>query len=103
MKTPKEFSYIYNNAKKRHTESAVIFFKEGSEKKVGFTVSKKIGNAVKRNFAKRRLRSLFLELEESLREGTYVFVAKKAILSEDYQKIKRGVINALKRLKAYET
>jgi len=80
----------------------VIFFKEGKEKKVGFTVTKKIGNAVKRNFAKRRLRALFLELEGSLKEGSYVFVAKKGIITGNYHKIKESLIKALKYLKAYK-
>jgi len=83
-------------------ENVVIFYKEGREKKVGFTVSKKIGNAVKRNFAKRRLRALFSEIEEFLKEGTYIFVAKKEIVNSRYGYIKSSVIHALKRLKVYK-
>jgi len=82
-------------------ENVVIFYKEGREKKVGFTVSKKIGNAVKRNFAKRRLRALFSEIEEFLKEGTYIFVAKKNIINSEYEYIKNSIIQALKRLKVY--
>ena len=82
-------------------ENVVIFYKETKVKKVGFTVSKKIGNAVKRNFAKRRLRALFYEIEEFLKEGTYIFVAKKDIVNSKYGYIKSSVIRALKKLKVY--
>ena len=62
--------------------------------KVGFTATKKIGNAVKRNRAKRRLRALLLEKSSNLKDGTYIFVAKIAIneishkqLSYDFKKV----------------
>ncbi|MFT7003618.1 MAG: ribonuclease P protein component [Sulfurimonas sp.] len=62
--------------------------------KVGFTATKKIGNAVKRNRAKRRLRALFCEYSPQLEDGTYVFVAKLSIndishqdLTNDFKKV----------------
>jgi ribonuclease P protein component len=67
---------------------------------VGFTASKKVGNAVKRNFAKRRLRAIFIELHDRLESGEYIFVAKKAITEEEYPKIKSSIEHALRRLGA---
>lgn len=62
--------------------------------KVGFTATKKIGNAVKRNRAKRKLRALFCKYSNSLQDGTYIFVAKQSIneiphkqLESDFKKI----------------
>jgi len=67
----------------------VLFFLPANEvHKVGFTATKKIGNAVKRNRAKRRLRALFLEYSSLLNDGTYIFVAKQAINEETHQKLK---------------
>jgi len=43
-----------------------------------------------------------LENEEALKEGTYIFVAKRAILTENYQKIKNSLKEALKYLRAYK-
>jgi len=68
---------------------------------VGFTVSKKIGKAVKRNFAKRRLKALFFEIAKYLKDGTYVFVAKKPIVDNNYDEIKKEIVNALTKLKLY--
>ena len=45
---------------------------------VGYTASKKVGNAVKRNRAKRRMRALFASLAPQLAGGSYILVAKSA-------------------------
>jgi ribonuclease P protein component len=102
LKTNKEFSQVYKTGKKWHSKGVVVFYKEGLEKKVGFTASKKVGNAVKRNFAKRRMRALFFELEQTLKGGTYVFVAKDQIYHMLYEDLKRDFRWSLKKLKCLE-
>ncbi len=77
----------------------MVFYNSGLKKKVGFTASKKVGNAVKRNLAKRRLRALFYELCEDMASGSYVFVAKKQIDEADYKALKKSLLWSLSRLK----
>ncbi len=72
----------------------------GSGKHVGFTASKKVGNAVARNFAKRRLRAAFVALSDRLAEGTYIFVAKKAILEAPFPQVEKDLRYALRKLGA---
>lgn len=77
----------------------VLFFLPANEiHKVGFTATKKIGNAVKRNRAKRRLRALFREFSPSLKDGTYIFVAKQAINEATHQQLINDFQKILKRL-----
>jgi len=71
-------------------------------KKVGFTASKKVGNSVKRNLARRRLKALFLELCGGLKSGSYVFVAKKKIDDMDYISLKKSLLWSFKRLNCLE-
>ncbi len=54
-------------------------------RKVGFTATKKIGNAVKRNRAKRLMRALFLHFCDELKDGRYIFVAKPDILTLSFE------------------
>ena len=68
---------------------------------LGFTASKKVGNAVSRNFAKRRMRALSQELCPQLQNGTYILVAKKAILDTEYSQVRHQFIKALKKAGAY--
>lgn len=71
--------------------------------KVGFTATKKIGNAVKRNRAKRRLRALFREYSSSLNDGTYIFVAKQTINETTHEKLKDDFLKVLNRSKAMKS
>ena len=82
--------------------SAIVFYKKMNQNQIGFTASKKVGNAVMRNFAKRRLRALFAEFSESLTGGTYIFVAKKDIIDIEFSKLKNDIYKALKRVGAFK-
>ncbi len=73
-----------------------------STKKIGFTATKKIGNAVKRNRAKRRLRALFVQYSTSLKDGTYIFVAKQAINEISHQQLENDFKKVLNRAKSFK-
>ena len=64
--------------------------------RLGFTASKKIGNAVARNRAKRRLRAAaYALLPLSGREGhDYVLVARQGILVRDFAALKDDIADA---------
>ena len=76
----------------------MVFYKTGLKKKLGFTASKKVGNSVKRNRARRRLKALFFELSPGLKSGSYIFVAKEKIDYMDYESLKKGLLWSFKRL-----
>lgn len=67
---------------------------------VGFTATRKLGGAVVRNRAKRRLRAVVRELlPECVRtQDYYVFVAREGLLQADYTALCKDIRYALKRL-----
>jgi ribonuclease P protein component len=77
----------------------LFFLPQPGVRKVGFTATKKLGNAVKRNRAKRRLRALFREYSHSLKDGTYIFVAKAAIFDAPFEKLSNDFNKILNRAK----
>lgn len=98
MKRHKEFQYIYNKGKNAHSNSVVLFYLPNDGiKKVGFTATKKIGNAVVRNRSKRRFRALFQQFASILQDGNYIFVAKAALQETDFQSLQNDFKKILKR------
>ena len=67
----------------------------------GFTVSKKLGNAVVRNRIKRRLRAVVSELAESFAEPSfdYVIVARRAALNRPFVELRTDMKIAFNRLR----
>ena len=98
LKLHSEFQRVYQRGKNAHSTSIALFYLPiAGEKKVGYTASKKVGNAVVRNRCKRRLRALFDELAPMLQDGWYVFVAKKGLFDNPFEDVRRDCKYVLKR------
>ena len=91
-----------HSTKAWHTPYFVLFYQRNERYTVGFVASKKIGNAVHRNRAKRLLRAHFIENIDSLYEGSYVLVAKPALLTHDFLEIRKSYLYALKKCSAFK-
>ena len=67
---------------------------------VGYTATKKIGNAVVRCKAKRRLRAIVREIlfENATQNVDYIFIARNSTAFCDYNELKKDTIFAIKKL-----
>jgi ribonuclease P protein component len=72
--------------------------------RVGFTVSRKVGNAVARNRVRRRLREIArMVIPSRARPGLdYVLVGRQAALQRDFAAMRQDLVEALKRLQALD-
>lgn len=69
--------------------------------RVGFTASKRVGNAVKRNKAKRRMREvvhLWLKNNTFLPAGDWVIIAKKSLITASFKEIQKDFEKAVCQL-----
>lgn len=104
IKKNNEFQAVFKNGKSMANRQFVVYVleKENQENfRIGLSVSKKIGNAVKRNQIKRYIRQVFLELSEDVKPGRdYVIIARKPSATMDFHQTKSSLIHVLKRARA---
>ena len=88
---------IVVQARARGDDSALV--------RVGFTATKRIGGAVQRNRAKRRMREVARRiLPEVATPGTdYVIIARTGVITRDWTRLLDDVKSALLRLAAERT
>ncbi|GAD18343.1 ribonuclease P protein component [Helicobacter fennelliae] len=105
LKTKAEFDFIYKKGFYRHSKEFVLYvyrdkILDSTSKlglKLGLSVSKKVGNAVKRNLIKRRIKALFQEFEKtlSLIGCRIVFVAKEGVYLLSFQDLRKNILDCL--------
>ena len=84
-----------------------IFFKNLSNKSsnylnISFVTQKKLGNAVKRNKIKRRLKNIMnqiLKISKLNLNYSYLIITKKNIISANYADIKKVMFKDFKKIK----
>lgn len=108
LKTRQQFLALGKNCERLDLPAMLVLSKKHGENeepvvKVGFTASKKIGNAVIRVRAKRRMRAVFDELVRlnpnfNCPKGfTVNFVARAYTLNRDYAKMVRELKSLLEK------
>ena len=88
---------------KGHTAGFVLQMRQRDDEspaRVGFTVSKKVGNAVARNRVRRRLREIVRRApEKSLKIGCdYVLIGRQSAIGLPFDQLVRDLSGALDRI-----
>ena len=99
VKSEKDFNAIFNDKQSVANKRFVIYKLDKDQKhfRVGLSVSKKLGNAVVRNRIKRLIRSVLTELKPQLQsEIDFIVIARKPVVSMNYQEIKKCMMHVLK-------
>jgi len=95
------------SGKKISNKYLTIFFKKLSDKdykklNISFVTKKKIGNAVKRNKIKRRLRNIMNDAIKNINinlKYCYLLIAKVSVLNDPYENIKQTLHADFEKIK----
>ena len=97
LKKNRAFQYVYRRGHSVACRNLVMLLAPSRELKIGFSVSKKTGNAVTRNRIKRRLRECFRPYLGDVKTGLYVIVARPSAAEAAFDDLKRDVRYLLKK------
>lgn len=101
LKKNKDYRKVYNRGKSVADRQMVLYFLKNNEElcRFGFTVSKKVGNAVIRN----RIRRLFreacrLNAQKFPRGFDFVLLARRQSVGLKYQQVEDSLLKLLTRI-----
>lgn len=99
LKKNKEFNYIYKKGKNINSSNFQIFYVDTYFKfaKVGFGLSKKLGNSVMRSRAKRVMSEVVRLNFDKLAVKNYVIVIKPSVFNRTFSQIEEEFLTVMKK------
>ena len=100
LRRKEDFSAIYRKGKSVPDRYIVLFYKKNGlpYNRISFLASKKVGNSVQRNRAKRLMRESYRHICTQLSSGyDIIFIARNSINGRKCQEVSRSVSGALKK------
>ncbi len=93
-----QFNYIYKKGERVYTDNFALFVVKSrfENYKIGFSISKKLGKANKRNKLKRRMKEITRQLEIPS-FCNYVVLAKENATNLEFDELKNELIKLFKK------
>ncbi|MPN40596.1 Ribonuclease P protein component [bioreactor metagenome] len=101
LRKNKDFQKVYGEKNSVAAGTIVLYIRNKSmdaSPRVGFSVSKKIGNSVVRNRCRRLMREALRPHLPKIKPGKdYVFIGRHSLAKADFYQVEKDMINALRR------
>lgn len=93
LRLRKHFAFIYRKGKRTTSKYFTLFEKASKFEnfKIGFSISKKLGKANKRNLLKRRLREIIRNADFVMPYKNYVLLAREGVQELDFANLSKQV------------
>lgn len=105
LRKRQEFSYTYKRGRSIANSCLVLVYRKNGldVSRVGFSVSKKYGNAVNRNRIKRRLKEIYRGRIDEIRTGfDLIFIVRIRAKGASFARLENQMENLLRRAKLLE-
>ncbi len=94
-----EYKTVFAAGKSYPGKYTVLIILKGS-KKIGFIASKKVGNSVVRNRARRLMREVIrLHLSDIIQDVQIICIARSTIKGATYSEVEKAMLESLQRAK----
>lgn len=100
LRKKEDFSAIYNKGKSVGDRYVVLFYKKNHlpYNRTGFLASKKVGNSVHRNRARRLMRESYRLMKDNLPTGyDFIIIARNTISDKKFNDVDKSLKSAFKR------
>lgn len=100
LRKNKDFSVIYKRGKSIGDRFVVIFYRPNglTYNRTGFLASKKVGNSVQRNRAKRLMKESYRKMEGKLPTGyDFIIIARNTINGKKCAEVEKSLASAFRR------
>ena len=100
-----DFTGIYKKGKSIGERYIVFFYRKNnlSYNRTAFLASKKVGNSVKRNRAKRLMKESYRFLKDDIGNGyDIIFIARNTINGKKLRDVEKSMANSLSKSKLYQ-
>ena len=100
LRTNEDFIKIYRNGKNYWNRNLILYVKKNGLKhsRIGFSITKKIGNSVVRNRTRRRMKEICrLNFVNIKQEYDIIFIPKKNVVDITYLELENAMLHLLKK------
>jgi len=99
LRKNEDFKRIYKNGKNYYNRNLIMYImkNELEDTRIGFTVSKKIGNSVVRNRVRRRIKEIVRKNFNNIKEGyDIILIPKKNVVDISHKELENAVFHIFK-------
>ncbi|GHU67101.1 hypothetical protein FACS1894184_06340 [Clostridia bacterium] len=91
LKRRGQFQYVYHRGQRASCKELSLLYARSGKLLVGFSVTRKVGNAVTRNLMKRRLREIIRPYLPRMRAGLYVIIIRESAVGVAFADLRSKV------------
>ncbi len=94
-----EFRKVYNKGKNYWNRNLVLFVKKNNlgYTRVGYTITKKVGNSVVRNRIRRQMKEIYrLNFDRIEKDYDLIFIPKKSVVDISFIELESAMIHIMK-------
>ena len=98
LRNQRDFSKVYNRGRSRGSRFVVVLYRKNNLDftRTAFVSSKKVGNSVERNRARRLMKEAYRDLSGRVKSGyDIVFVARNTIIGSKEQEVRKVMEKAM--------